>query len=53
MNNAILSSGRWLFGCLLAAVLGFFVGYSQEHARARPGNPDSRIQWPADLWSRR
>ena len=52
MNNAILSTGRWVFGCLLAAICGFVLGFAQDRAPAR-ADAQTRIQWPADSWGHR
>jgi hypothetical protein len=53
MNNALLFTGRWVFGCLLAATLGFVLGFAQDRGLARPESSNSRIQWPADAWGHR
>jgi ABC-type nitrate/sulfonate/bicarbonate transport system permease component len=54
MNNSLVTTGRWLVGCLVATILGFFLGLSQDHTGFGPeAGHASRIQWPASSWSSR
>jgi ABC-type nitrate/sulfonate/bicarbonate transport system permease component len=53
MNNTLTTTGRWLVGCLVATILGFFLGLSQDHSAQATQASASRIQWPAAVWGSR